>query len=216
MKKRVLAGLLMSVMVLASAMSVSATSKEEKVEPNGSAVGKYVVTEGTSEFAKKDTEDQAKHDAAIAIVKDINAGKADVKITDAVDKDIKGKKLVQSFFDLDVVAGSDHSNCTEHHTVTLTVAQMTKGWKNIVVVHYSQDRQVWETIKVDKVDYDAKTITFNIKDLSPLAIYADVVEGGAAGTSPSTQGVSSTWMLYAAMALIVLGSGVVVSQKKRG
>jgi len=93
---------------------------------------------------------------------------------------------------------------------------MTKSWKNFTLVHYSQDREVWEIIKVDKVDYDAKTITFNIADLSPLSIYADGVEGGAVGTSPSTQGVSSAWMLYSAMALVVLGTSVVVYQKKRG
>ena len=75
---------------------------------------------------------------------------------------------------------------------------------------------VYGSVADKDVDYTKKTITFEIEDLSPIAIYADVVTGGAAGTSPSTEGVSSAWMLYAAMALIVLGSGVVVYQKKRG
>lgn len=219
MKKRVLAGMMMMVMVLATAMSVSAAdSKTNTVTESGASVGQYQITESESKFAKKDTEDEAKHAAAINIVTDINAGKADVKITDAVDKAIEGKTLVQKFFDLDVVAGSDHSKCTDHHTVTLKVDAMTTGWKNIVVVHYSQDRQVWETIKVEdkNVDYTNKTITFDIKDLSPIAIYADVVADGAAGKSPSTEGTSSAWMLWTAMALIVLGTGAIVSQKKRG
>lgn len=218
MKKRVLAGLMMTVMVLASAMSVSAApSKQEPVVEYGASEGKYDITTGTNEFAKKDTEEEAKHTAAIKIVTDINEGKT-VSISTEVDNAIKGKKLVQKFFDLDAI--NDHAECVNkgYHTVTLKVDAMTTGWKNITVVHYSQDRQVWETIKVEdkNVDYTNKTITFNIKDLSPVAIYADVVSDGATGTSPSTEGVSSAWMLYTAMALIVLGAGVVVYQKKRG
>lgn len=229
MKKRVLAGLMMTVMVLASAMSVSAASKEKPVE---SSNGKYEVTTQSPKFEeltdaeidknenivadKKEEAKKAAKEAVITIDK-INKGET-VSITTEVDKEIKGKKLVQRFFDLDEV--DDHKKCHEqgYHTVTLKVDAMTTGWKNITVVHFSIDRITWETIKVEdkNVDYKNKTITFNIKDLSPIAIYADVVEGGAVGTSPSTQGVSSAWMLYSAMALIVLGSGVVVYQKKRG
>ena len=220
MKKKVLAGLLMSVMVLASVMSVSAaTSKTETKETAGASVGQYQFTTGEDEFAKKDNEDAAKHEAAIKIVKEINDGKT-VSITTEVDKEIEGKKLVEKFFDFDEVKDSDHKKCHDQgfHTVTLKLTSMTTNWKNIRVVHYSQEREVWEVIpvKAENVNYTAKTITFDIKDLSPLAIYADVVESGAAGTSPSTQGVSSAWMLYTAMALIVLGTGVVVYQKKRG
>lgn len=219
MKKRVLAGLMMMVMVLATAMSVSAApSATDSIVESGSSVGKYDITKGENEFAKKDNEDQAKHTAAIAIVKDINADKKDVKITDAVDNAIKGKTLVQKFFDLDEVGKHDECKQRGFHTVTLKVAAMTSEWKNITLVHYSQTREVWEIIpvKAENVDYTNKTITFDIKDLSPLAIYADIQTSGAAGTSPSTQGVSSAWMLYTAMALVVLGTGVVVYQKKRG
>lgn len=214
------------VMILATAMSVlAAPSNQDAVVESGASVGYYDITKGEKEFAKKDNEDAAKHTAAVAIVKDINDGKKDVKITDAVDKAIEGKTLVTKFFDLDE-AGKPHDACYTkgYHTVTLTFSAMTDNWKNITLVHYSQNRQVWETITTDgavgsrivKVDYASKSITFEIKDLSPLAVYADVQTSGAAGTSPSTQGVSSAWMLYTAMALIVLGTGVVVYQKKRG
>lgn len=226
MKKRVLAGLMMMVMVLAFAMSATAApSATDAVVESGASVGFYDITTGEKQFAKKDNEDVAKHTAAIKIVTDINAGKKDVKITDAVDKVIEGKTLVAKFFDLDE-AGKPHAECEGkgYHTVTLYVAGLSDSWKNITLVHYSQTRQVWETItsdgpvgsKIEKVDYDKKTITFQIKDLSPLAIYADVVEDNKVGTSAKTEGVSSAWMLYTAMALIVLGAGVVVYQKKRG
>ena len=213
MKKRVLAGLLMSVMVLASAMSVSAADSKTKPVEGGKTEdgnGSYVVTTENPDFSDvKDATEATK-------IEKINKGET-TSFTTEVDNAIKGKTLVQKFFDLH--AQGDHKACeTAGHKVTLKVDAMTTAWKNIVVVHYSTDRTLWETIPVAEkdVDYNAKTITFVIKDLSPIAIYADVVTGGAAGTSPSTEGVSSAWMLYAAMALIVLGSGVVVYQKKRG
>lgn len=234
MKKRVLAGLLMSVMVLASAMSVSAADSKTKPVEGGKTEdgnGKYVATTENPVFeeltdaaidANEKVTDKAaakaSAKAAAATIEKINKGEK-ASITTEVDKKIEGKTLVQKFFDLDETG--DHNKCHQpgnKHKVTLTVDALTTGWKNIVVVHYSTDRVLWETIPVaDKdVDYTKKTITFEIEDLSPIAIYADVVTGGAAGTSPSTEGVSSAWMLYAAMALIVLGSGVVVYQKKRG
>lgn len=235
MKKRVLAGLLMSVMVLASAMSVSAAdSKTKPVQGSGTAdgKGKYEVTVEAPKFeeltdaaidenknipAEKKEEAKKSAKEAATIIEKVNKGEA-TTITAAVDKEIKGKTLVQKFFDLDEVGNHDACHTAKKHKVTLTVDAMTTAWKNITVVHYSTDRTLWETIKVaDKdVDYTKKTITFEIQDLSPIAIYADVVTDGSAGKSPSTEGVSSAWMLYAAMALIVLGSGVVVYQKKRG
>jgi len=236
MKKRVLAGLLMSVMVLASAMSVSAAdSKTQSVQGSGTAdgKGKYEVTVEAPKFeeltdaaidenknipAEKKEEAKKSAKEAATIIEKVNKGET-TTITAAVDKEIKGKTLVQKFFDLDEVG--NHDECHKpgnKHKVTLTVDAMTTAWKNITVVHYSTDRTLWETIKVaDKnVDYTKKTITFEIEDLSPIAIYADVVKEGSAGTAALTEGVSSAWMLYAAMALIVLGSGVVVYQKKRG
>ena len=184
MKKRVLAGLMMAAMVLASAMSVSAASKEKPVEDGGSANGKYKVTTESPEFEELTDEaidanskitDKAAAKAsakeASAKIEKINKGET-VSISTEVDKDIKDKKLVQKFFDLDEI--DDHRKCHEqgHHTVTLKVDAMTTSWKNITVVHYSTDRTLWETIKVaDKnVDYAKKTITFDIKDLSPIAI----------------------------------------------
>jgi hypothetical protein len=236
MKKRVLAGLLMSVMVLASAMSVSATGNGSKTKPvvggdTADGKGSYVVTTENPKFegltdaaidantnipAEKKEEAKKTAKAVATVIEKVNKGEA-VSITTEVDKEIKGKTAVTKFFDVEDVG--DHTNCNHAgHKVTLTVDAMTTAWKNIVVVHYSTDQVAWETISVaDKdVDYTNKKITFTVKDFSPMAIYADVVESGTAGTSPSTEGVSSAWMLYAAMALIVLGSGVVVYQKKRG
>ncbi len=216
MKKRILAGMMMAIMVVASVMSVSAApSKQEPVVEAGSAT-KYEIATGTKEFTGIKEEKEAAVKAQIA---DLEADKA-VSLNTDTDKAIKDKTMATDFFDLIVKEGTDHSACTTkgYHTLTLKVDAMTSSWKNIVVLHYSTVRDVWEAIPVDakNVKYDAKTITFDIKDLSPMAIYADIVDDGSEGTSPKTEGMSSTWMLWAAVALVLVGSGVVVSQKKRG
>lgn len=291
MKKRILAGMMMGIMVLASAMSVSAAPSTEDfaevVVPESSSQGDYkagdyvildekeefvefkeesmkaeaekVVEEAIKEvFAKeveKAIEEAIAKDASIAnsedkkaavveqykkekvekmvesykeaavIIKKIDQEKkqagSEVKIDNGgkIDKELKDKKVVKSFFDLHAT-GVKKDICHDadaKHTITLGVPGMTKGWKNIVILHYSTIRCVWETI-VPKVDYEKKTLTFEVQDLSPIAIYADI-EGEGADTDKEfakTGSVSSAWMIWSAMALIVLGTGAIVSQKKRG
>ena len=179
---------------------------------------------GQALTAEKKEEVKASYKAATDIIKKVDEGKqvgTDVKIDNGkIDKELKDKKVVKSFFDLHAT-GDKKDICYEEgkmHLVTIKVPGMTKNWKNIVILHYSTIRTVWETITPKKVDYDKSLITFEVHDLSPIAIYADIVEdaGNSAGKSPSTGSVSSAWMVWSAMALIVLGAGVVVSQKKRG
>lgn len=230
MRKRVLAGMMMAVLVVASAMSVSAApSKEKPISPVGSSEGKYEIVadteKGISSFVgmtddeidkndkisadKKEEAKKATKDALEKIAKINDGGK--VGITAEVDQKVEGKTLVQKFFELKYVGGTS----VDKHTIVLKVDELTTAWKNIVIVHYSSTRCVWETV-VPTVDYNNKTLTFELQDLSPLAIYADVDANASNGTSWGTEGLSSTWMLYSAMALIVLGTGVVVYQKKRG
>ncbi len=211
MKKRVLAGLMMAAMVLASAMSVSAASKEKPVEEVGSQKGVYevIIPPTFGNNVSDDTKEK---------IEKLNKDES-VSISTEVDKAIKGKKIVQTFFGLEAVGTHQECDDRNYHAVTLKVDAMTTTWKNITIVYYSAEGTVWKTISGDKikVDYDKKTLAFNIEeDMSLVAIYADKVEEGPTGTSPSTEGVSSAWMLYSAMALIVLGTGVVVYQKKRG
>ena len=206
MKKRVLAVVMMMVLVLASALSVSAApSKSEPVVESGASAGKFDIVTGAEEF--KDVKTEVKTQIA-----DLEAKKT-VSLGTEVDNAIKNKTMVTEFFDL--VPDTDKAG-TKDYTVTIAISAMTTAWKNVVVLHYSTVRGVWETLEVKNVDYDKKEVTFFAPDLSPIAVYADVVESGSTGTSPSTEGMSSTWMLWTAAALIVLGAGVVVSQKKRG
>ena len=210
MKKRVLAGMLMMILVLASAMSVSAAnSRTENVYTSGESVSHYTLDDSDGVFADLD-------DKVEATIKELNANKATSLSLD-IQKALKGKTLLAKVFDLEPVG--DHSKCVGengrgYHEIELTVTTITDKCSNIVVLHYSETRQVWEIVKPVKVD--GNKITIQLKDLSPVAIYANVAGGTAVGVSPSTEGTSSAWMLYSAMALIVLGAGVVVSQKKRG
>lgn len=209
MKKRVLAGIMMAVMVMASVMSVSAAgSKSDEVEPSGDRAGSYATYAYDGVFKDLSTEAQT----AIA---DLEAGKipdsivadiADIKTT------LAGKKLICEVFDLEPTGGDDaHKDCaTNGHKVQLTIPALA-NCKNVVVLHYSEKNAEWEVIKAE---VNGTTLTATFMDLSPVAIYADVTTGGAAGTSPSTVGTSSTWMLWAAVAIVALGAGVVATQKK--
>lgn len=256
MKKKILASLLTLIMLLGCVMTVSATgSKTSPIEPFGPSYASYTTTvdsgNGINTYeeltdAAIDANDKiadkaaAKQIAAEALTKIETANAMSVvSYSDEVDAALDGKSLVQKFFDLDEVG--DHSACHNqgYHELTLRVDQMTTRWTNIVIVHFSADRILWEVI-YPTVDYDNKTLTFTIGDLSPLAIYADVLPGGdggsqgspstpstpddttttggasgsTAGSSPLTEGTSSVWMICTAVVLIA-GGVVLVSQKKK-
>ena len=203
----------MGIMVLASAMSVSAAdSRTEQVHTSGASVSYYTLDESETALLSG-IKTEAKKEEVKAIIKELNDNKATALSTD-IQKALKGKTLLAYVFDIDPVG--DHAKCKEqgYHEIELTVTTITDKCSNIVVLHYSVERDVWETLTPVKVDGNKITVRF--KDLSPVAVYANVVGGTAVGVSPSTEGVSSAWMLWTAMALIVLGAGVVVSQKKRG
>lgn len=209
MKKRVLAGIMMAAMMVASVMSVSATgSKQEEVVVSKDNTAGYEIKAEANTFTDLEEEVQT-------AIKDLNDGKAIPASIVADIKDIKttlsGKKLICPVFDLE--SYGSHPNCTNGHTLKLDVPALKNcDPKSVVVLHYSETRGYWEVVKDVKID--GITLTGKFLDLSPVAIYAKVTTGGAAGTSPSTVGTSSTWMLLAAVAVVALGAGVVATQKK--
>ena len=212
MKKRVLAGILMMVFVLASVMTVSAAdSKKADIRVTESQKGHYVVTEGAEEFAEIKTAKQALYDAIVAFNAKIDAT-TEAKLfegTQILDS-LKGKVCVTDVFDLDKINnGLPLQN--GKHQVTIEIDALTDGMTGIVVVHYDMQRG-WEVITPDNVE--GKKITATYDNLSPVIIYANAPAGGGTGSSPSTAGTSSAWMLMAAVAIIALGTVVVVSQKK--
>ena len=227
MKKRVLAGIMMAAMMVASVMSVSAAgSKQEEVEVGAESVESekdtfdYLVDDITSKLPSGATEEKKEELKASAkeAQKAIVAMNAKEEIPASVVADIPeiktklaGTTLICPVFELE--ATGELANSKDPHTVKLNVPALKNcDPKSIVVLHYSVTRGYWEVVTDVKID--GTTLTGTFKDLSPVAIYAKVTTGGAAGTSPSTVGTSSTWMLLAAVAVVALGAGVVATQKK--
>ena len=230
MKKKILAGIVMFTMVMASVMSVTAADSKTKeptvaeaskptVDQSGQKHGYEIRTDANQFKIDETSTDSPAKDAVLKF----NAGTITVETmvgagTDAA-KAVKDKEALTPVFDLHDL-GNGKKNAAGKHEVVLSLPQLTKEYTNIVVIHYSNaDRnataKVWEVITPSNVDYDNKTITAEFTDLSPVAIFATkTATGSGSGSSDSTVGTSSTWMLWAAAALVVVGAGVVVSQKK--
>lgn len=198
MKKRVLAGIMMAVMMMASVMSVSAAnSKSKEVNATGTSATTHetdLVFDGIDASVK-------------TVIDEINAGKI-TSLSADIQKKLAGKKLVAEVVDL------QHKDATGtcNHEVELTVTPLTDKCSDVVILHYDKVAKAWEIIEPISVKGDVIVAKFD--NLSPVAVFAKVAEGGSTGTSPSTVGTSSTWMLLVAVAIVALGAGVVATQKK--
>lgn len=197
MKKRVLAGIMMAVMMMASVMSVSAAkSKSDEVTATGTSANTH---ETDLVF---DVDDSVKK-----VIAEINDGKL-TSLSADIQKKLTGKKLVAEVVDL------QHKDATAtcNHEVELTVTPLTDKCSGVVILHYDKVAKAWEIIEPISVKGDVIVAKFD--NLSPVAVFAKVATGGSTGTSPSTVGTSSTWMLWVAVAIVALGTGVVATQKK--
>lgn len=215
MKKRVLAGILMTIMVLASVMGVSAAEsiQAQIYVTKAQESGYRVVTDPNAEFANLKAADAAMYDLVTGFNnKKVTQDKMLEAAPAAVKEAVKGKGLIWKIFDLIPVNGG--TPVAGIHTVTLEVPALTSSNTDLKVIHYSEVDKAWEVLEAT-VDYSKKTVTIKTDDLSPIGIYANNVKNSGNGISPSTGVTSSAWMLWSALALIVLGAGVVVSQKKR-
>ena len=217
MKKRVLAVILAMVCVLASAIGVSAAnSPTGNVTVTESQKGYYQVRKGADEFHNDMT--GVDYAATPAIEKYNASGKIeDLAIADAtVLEALKGKTDLTKVFDLHDVNGGNKVGGL--HKVTLHVPQLTEQCKEVVVLHFEEKaagQGYWEILKDSTFDTKAKTVTVVSDHLSPIAIFATVDTSAGTGTSYPMAGTSSTWMLFAAAALVVVGSGVVVARKRK-
>ena len=207
MKKKVLAGILMMILVLASVITVSAnpsTSGDPHVKDSDES-GYYKVElqnpfDGVEATVKKNIEEY--NAGKVTLDKVLESAKSEVKAA------VKGKTNIGGIFDLIDVNGGQPVGGV--HEVTITVPGISKA-KDVVVLHYSKVTNEWEVVK-SSVSGDKVTAIF--ADLSPVAVFGVVEAGGSTGESPKTVGTSSAWMLWTAMALVVVGAGAVVSQKK--
>lgn len=218
MKKRLFGTLLAAALVVTQVVSVfAAGSKTTQATPSGESVGKYEMTEGTTENFSE-VKEQAVLDKILAVNNGTATLESIAEQAEAIKDELTGKVLVTKFFDLVPINGGVKTEDGKYK-VTFTVPNLTEALQDVKVLHYSTQRAVWEVITPDNVNYSTKEITAQFEDLSPVAVIGKNTGAGTAtdsttGTSPKT-GVASDWILYAGASVVLLGAAVVVLGRNR-
>ena len=111
-------------------------------------------------------------------------------------------------------------NSNGNYEVTMNVPAFTDKTTGVQVIHYSDERMLWEVIEPTSVDVKAKNVTVEFKDLSPVAIIADkgtttATDSQPQGTSPKTEEGSSVWMMWMGAAFVLLAAGSVVVYRRK-
>lgn len=88
---------------------------------------------------------------------------------------LENKDFVTGFVDL-AADETAEKNENGKYEITIDVPSMTDETEGLAVLHYSVERTVWEIIEPMETDAEAKTITAEFEDLSPIAIISDIVE----------------------------------------
>lgn len=239
LSKKLIASVLMAVMLLTSSTCVFAKgSRTDDVILAGAQAAYYLI-----EQAIEKTEDYIKllekAPEIPGMIDQVNAAKDKMEkfadlLADFIEKQedgeaktsaenvakaIEGKEFVTPFFDL-IPVGDVEKNSNGNYEVTMNVPAFTDKTTGVQVIHYSDERMLWEVIEPTSVDVKAKNVTVEFKDLSPVAIIADKGTTTAAdsqpqGTSPKTEDGSSAWMMWMGAAFVLLAAGSVVVYRRK-
>lgn len=217
MKKKIFGTILAAALVVSQAMTVFAVgSRVAEAAPAGDSAGKYETTAITADSFQDLAE--AAPDVK-SLIDEINAGteaiQAVAEQAPELEEVLSDKEMLTPIFDLQPVDGGIQTEDGKY-LVTLSVPTLTDEMTDVLLLHYSTARSVWETITPSDVDYASKEITAEFEDLSPVAVIAKTNGAAAAdtqtGTSPKT-GVVSDWMGWLGAA-VVLGVVSVAAVKK--
>ena len=227
-----LAGL--TVTAAADAPSVAATQGAKVTSEDGG----YIVEAPGEHFE----EEMAKVDQtvvdAIAAANEVGASEAGVKAfvdelkkSDTKGKDeviaaLDGKKFFTTFFDVYPYGNASATNAD----VKMTVAGIGSYSKNdITLVHYNVASGKWEVLDFELLGGDKISVHFDSFSPTSIAVIAKTKttdntssktttstssSTSSSTTSPKT-GVESTWMIYAAAALMLAVCGAFISRKER-
>ena len=219
MKKKLISLAMLVTVFAMQVVGVSAASKTTTMAATGAAQGKYDV----EAMSQSEVADVAKvNQTAADLIKDVNAGtktlKDLAKAESSIASELEGKSLVTAFMDLRKI-GDVSKTADGKYQVTLSVPALTKGMTDVKVLHFSTERKVWEVITPSNVDLNNKEITFELQDLSPIAIIAKVNASQAvtntAGTSPKTGVDSTNTVPFVGAAVVLLGAAAVVAFRKK-
>lgn len=220
MKKKIFGTILAAALVVSQAVTVfAAGSRVAEAAPAGDSVGKYEFT-AITEDSFQDLAEAAPD--VKSLIDAINAGteaiQAVAEQAPELEEVLADKEMLTPIFDLQPIDGGIQTEDGKY-LVTLSVPTLTDEMTDVLLLHYSTARSVWETITPSDVDYTNKEITAEFEDLSPVAVIAKVNDAAAAdtqtGTSPKT-GVASDWMgwLGAAVVLGVVSAAAVKKSRQ--
>lgn len=117
------------------------------------------------------------------MIKSLNSGESlnevlnNTTIESAFDVDLSEYSLLTKFQDLVIMNSNNQIVSEKNVTITWEVPNLKKDLGDIYVLHLSTERNVWEFIKPDNIDFQNRLITTTFKDLSPVAVvYKSKVE----------------------------------------
>lgn len=228
MRKKLFGMVLAATLVVAQTVSVfAAGSKTANMTLAPESSADYILTEAIEEAPAFD-ELKTKSPEVAELIQSVNEGKTTMaefaesireNAADVADK-LAGKAFITQFYDLIAEDGVEKTE-DGMYRVTLYVPAITANTEEIAVLHYSTVRELWEIIDPLSVDKDAKTITVEFEDLTPIAVIAkegtfsaEDVGNQSQGTSPKTGG-SMSGAVWMGGAVVLLGMAAVVFTRKK-
>lgn len=211
---KLFAGALAMSFVMASAVTVFASPSVMAV-PDADAGAQYEISNITKYDYEDSTdynrfastgmqyinEGQEKSPSEFIAIIEKDTNEKTKKSVETVKEAVTGSKFLTNFFDVHVedyyYANTQYLNDHKDEipvkrsadgkfVVTLRVPALTEKNKNPFVLHFSKDRQEWETLYPTAIDYTNKTLTIEFKDFSPAAILAVVDAEQTPADAPAT------------------------------